>query len=153
MSDWRYPGFPPEEDAKNPCDGCHECGLRCSAGIQMTRNEFDLILGHLKQADPADASRVLAQNKELPWFEDIFREACLFYDVTRRGCLIYAVRPLVCRLFGRVEWLPCPLGRPLPQIRRGVEIMLIYASERRATFGEWCMESGISDLRRALREA
>lgn len=150
MPDWRYPGLPPEDEKTNPCDGCHECGLRCTSGIQMTAQEFDLILAHLKAADPTRALRVLEQDKQLPWFEDIPREACLFYDVARSNCFIYAVRPLICRLFGRVEWLPCPLEKPLPLLRRGVQIIQAYAGERRATFGEWCMSAGIFDLRRLL---
>ncbi len=152
MSDWRYPGLPLEREHTNPCDGCHECGLRCTAGVQMTVQEFRHVVEHLRTLDPQHAHRVLEQEKQVQWFEDITREACLFYDVTRQGCLIYAVRPLVCRLFGRVEWLPCPLERPLPPISRGLEIIRLYADERRATFADWCMAHDIYDLRRLIAE-
>ena len=150
MGDWRYPGFAPEVDELNPCDGCHDCGMRCSAGIQMTAPEFEQIVAHLRTVDPHHAFRVLEQDKQVVWFEEISREACLFYDVVHRGCLVYPARPLICRLFGRVEWLPCPQEKPLLPIRRGVEIIQTYAGEARATFGEWCSERGHFDLRRLL---
>ena len=152
MNDWHYPGLPAEDEAANPCSGCHECGLRCTAGVQMTQPEFDLIVAHLRLLDPSLARRVLNQNKQVPWFEDIFREACLFYDVNRQGCLVYPARPLICRLFGRVEWLPCPLGKRLPLVRRGVQVMQTYAREPRATFGEWCMAQGIFDPCQVIQE-
>lgn len=148
MSDWRYPGFQPEPDRLNPCDGCHECALRCSGAIQMTENEFERILTHLRGLNPQQVLRVLEQEKTVHWFEETWREACLFQDVSRDGCLIYPVRPLVCRLFGRVEWLPCPLERPLPMIARGIEIIQAYARDPRASFGEWCSTRGVFDLRR-----
>jgi len=150
VSDWRYPGFPPEEDRLNPCDGCHACALRCSGAIPMTRNEFERIVSHLRTVDPRVALRVLEQNKTQHWFEEVTHEACLFHDVTQGGCLIYPARPLVCRLFGRVAWLPCPIGKPLPPITRGVEIIQTYAGERRVSFAEWCSERGVFDLRRAV---
>ena len=153
MADWSYPGVRPEDDEQNPCDGCHECGLRCAAGVQMCRTEFERILSHLKTEDPKRVSRVLQQEKRIVWFEDVPSEACLFYDVVHRGCLVYPARPLICRLFGRVEWLPCPLGRPLEMIRSGLEVIQAYAEERRATFPEWCMEAGIFDLGKLTSQA
>ena len=152
MSDWRYPGFAPEEDKLSPCDGWHECALRCSGAIPMTVTEFELIVSHLRRLDPAAALRVLEQEKTVHWFEETWREACLFQDVIRGGCVIYPVRPLICRLFGRVEWLPCPLEKPLPMIVRGVEIIRTYAGERRATFAEWCSAKGVFDFRRLVGE-
>jgi hypothetical protein len=149
MGDWGYPGVKREPD--NPCDGCHECGLRCTAGIQMQREEFDRIVELLRASDPAQVDRVLNQEKTILWFEDIRSEACLFYDVTRRGCLVYPARPLICRLFGRVEWLPCPLNRPLRLIQGWRELIQTYTSQRRTTFAEWCTEAGIFDFRQLTR--
>jgi len=150
--DWRYPGIRPAQE-EDPCRECHECALRCTSGVQMTEQEFQAIVAHLRTLDYEQARRVLEQEKQAPWFEEIMREACLFYDVTRRGCLVYPARPLVCRLFGRVEWLPCPIEKPLPKIRRGVELMRLYAAERRATFAEWCMAHDIYDLCRLIATA
>jgi hypothetical protein len=113
----------------------------------MARSEFDRIVEHLREADAERVDRVLFQEKRVVWFEETQAEACLFYDVVHRGCLVYPARPLICRLFGRVEWLPCPLGRPLEQVGDGIEVIRAYARERRATFTEWCTESGIFDFR------
>jgi hypothetical protein len=135
------------QGGSDPCDGCHECGLRCTSGIQMTEPEFRRIVEHLQSLDPRQVLRVLEQEKMVVWFEDIETEACLFYDVTKQRCIIYPVRPFVCRLFGRVEWLPCPLAKPVPPIRNGLELMLDYAGEERAEFSEWCVSLGYFDLR------
>lgn len=151
MADWGYPRRRrPPAKPEDACEGCHECGLRCTAGVQMAEDEFARILDHLRTCDPDRALRVLEQNKTVAWFEDITVESCLFHDVARGGCLVYPARPLVCRLFGRVEWLPCPLGKGLPQIHGGVELMQTYARQRRATFSEWCAERGIFDFRKLL---
>ena len=137
---------------ENPCDGCHECGLRCAAGVQMTQPEFERVVEHLRGSDARQVTRVMEQEKRVVWFEDIETEACLFYDVTKRGCIVYPARPLICRLFGRVEWLPCPLGKKLRLIPEGVKLIQEYAGERRATFGEWCAELGLFDFRQLISE-
>jgi hypothetical protein len=147
MADARDPGLRWQRDRVDPCEGCHECGLRCTTGVQMTRTEFDGIIAYLRKADPDEVQRVLEQEKTVFWFEEIQSEACLFYDVTRGGCIVYPARPLVCRLFGHVEWLPCPIGRPLQQLRGGLDLIQAYARERRATFPEWCTTAGIFDWR------
>jgi len=116
----------------------------------MTEEEFLRIVEHLRGLDPRQVTRVLDQEKRVPWFEDIDVEACLFRDVTRGGCIAYPARPLICRLFGRVEWLPCPLGRKLPQVREGLALIQEYAQQRRATFPEWCVERGLFDFRELL---
>jgi Putative zinc- or iron-chelating domain len=153
MSDWQYPGLPEDESGISPCDGCHECGMRCTSGIQMTDSEFAYIVAHLATLDPRTVLRVLEQEKQVHWDEEVWREACLFYDVVDPGCLIYPVRPLICRLFGRVEWLPCPSEKPLPLIHGGLDIIQVYAGEQRATFPEWCMAHGIFDLRRLVGDS
>ncbi len=116
----------------------------------MAEDEFERIVEYLQKCDPNEARRVLEQSKTVQWFEDISYEACLFYDVTRRRCLVYPARPLICRLFGRVEWLPCPIGRKLPLLHNGIELIQTYARQRRATFGEWCVERGIFDPRNLI---
>lgn len=140
-----------DEPGRNPCDGCHECGLRCMAGIQLTKEEFERIVACLREQDPYQVIRVLEQEKHVVWFEDIETEQCVFYDVTKRRCLIYPARPLICRLFGRVEWLPCPLEKPLPLLHDGLGIIQRYARERRMTFAEWCHTEGLFDLTKLVR--
>jgi len=131
---------------RDPCDGCRECALRCVAGVQMTRREFESIIAYLRTLDADRVRRVLEQEKSVPWFEETYRECCLFLDVVKEECLIYPVRPLMCRLFGRVEWLPCPAGKMVSQLHDGWGIVREYARERRRTFPEWQLESGLIDL-------
>jgi hypothetical protein len=116
----------------------------------MAGDEFERIVAHLRRLDPQEALRVLNEEKAWVWFEEAQVQACHFYDMRKRQCLVYPVRPLVCRLFGRVEWLPCPLGRSLPQLRGGLELMQTYAAQRRATFPEWCSAIGVFDFRQLL---
>jgi hypothetical protein len=142
----------PAQGGGDPCDGCHECGLRCTSGIQMTEPEFRRIVEYLRSLDPRQVLRVLEQEKMVVWFEDIETEACLFYDVTKQRCIIYPVRPFVCRLFGRVEWLPCPRGKSVPPVRNGLELILDYAGEERAQFSEWCASLGYFDLRELTKQ-
>jgi Fe-S-cluster containining protein len=114
----------------------------------MTEPEFRRIVEHLTSLDARRVARVLEQEKATVWFEDIETEACLFYDVPKHCCIVYPVRPFVCRLFGRVEWMPCPQEKPIPLIRNGLTLMVDYAAEERATFAEWCATLGHFDLRR-----
>lgn len=45
---------------------------------------------------------------------------CVYLDSC--GCQIYQDRPLICRLFGTTEKLPCPRGvKPLKVVARSVE--------------------------------
>jgi len=148
MAGWWDLSFAEKDD--NPCDGCHECGLRCMAGVQMTRPEFERIVECLRGQDSRQVARVLDQEKRVVWFEDAEMDVCLFYDVTKRRCIIYPARPFICRIFGRVEWLPCPAGKPVPQIKNGIQLIRDYAGERRQTFPEWCAEVGLFDFARLL---
>ena len=117
----------------------------------MTKREFEQIVECLRDQDQWQVRRVLDQEKRVPWFEDIETEHCLFYDVTKHRCIVYPARPLICRLFGRVEWLPCPLEKPLPLLRDGLGILQTYAREKRATFTQWCTQEGLFDLTRLER--
>ncbi len=116
----------------------------------MTRQEFEQIVKCLRQQDPRQVTRVFEQEKTVAWFEDIQIDQCLFYDVTKQRCIVYPARPLVCRLFGHVEWLPCPLGRTLPMLRDGLGVIQTYSGEKRATFGDWCAEEGLFDFNRIV---
>ncbi len=65
---------------------------------------------------------------------------CEFSAPDSRLCLIYPVRPLVCRLFGIVEWLPCPRGRIPTLVQDGPRIMEKYRRYPRRSFREWMRE-------------
>ena len=114
--------------------------------VDRSRPEFDRIVEYLGTQDRRQVTRVLEQEKRVVWFEDVETETCLFYDVSKRQCIVYPVRPFICRIFGRVEWLPCPVGKPLPQIKSGLRLIQDYAGEERATFVEWCSSLGLFDF-------
>jgi hypothetical protein len=78
----------------------------------------------------------------LPWFQEITYTACLFLDVDSRRCLVYPARPLVCRLFGQVWHLPCPIA-PAPAERDVRELLAAYTSQPLHTFQEWMMAAGL----------
>jgi hypothetical protein len=112
----------------------------------MTQQEFEQIVKCLRTQDARQIARVLDQDKRVPWFEDIDTEQCTFYDVTKRRCIVYPARPLICRLFGRVEWLPCPIEKDLSLLRDGLGVIQAYARERRLTFADWCAAEGLFDF-------
>lgn len=100
-------------DDQSACDGCTGCAMRCTAGILVTRAEYQALRAALCDA-PAERRRaVLTQAKTRRWGEDddATYRACLFIDMVTQRCLIYPARPAICRQFGRVRHLPCPLGR------------------------------------------
>lgn len=127
---------------QSPCNGCDECGARCTAGVPMLQAEFAAILDYVEGPDGGDARNVELQPKQLPYpgtqpSEGAFYTACRFRDVERGRCSIYPVRPLICRLFGHVEWLPCPIGKVPAVTPGGPEIMLEYRKAPQHTYEEW----------------
>jgi Fe-S-cluster containining protein len=70
---------------------------------------------------------------------------CRFRDTSARACAVYPVRPLVCRLMGHVEWMPCPVGavdRAAPTAD-ALALMEAYARLDRRTYAQWTAgESG-----------
>lgn len=123
---------------QSPCDGCDACGTRCTAGVPMAEWEFAAIEAELARLPPEETARVLGQEKRLPipGTEESYL-ACRFRDTERRRCLIYPARPAVCRLFGHVEWLPCPIGQVPAPVPGAVPLMQRYADAPRRTYEEW----------------
>lgn len=136
----------------DPCDGCTGCALRCTTGVPITGKEFEAIVAYLRSLEPEKVRRILEQDKSVPWFEDIFQEACLFLDRKDNYCLIYPVRPMVCRLFGKVPWLPCPEEKTVPQLHDPTGIVKDYCREPRKTFQEWQAEAGLFDVKDLLKK-
>lgn len=127
---------------QTPCNGCDECGTRCTAGVRILRAEFDEIQAYLSSPAGSGVARVVAQNKRLPIpGTDETYQACRFRDTERGNCSIYPARPLICRLFGHVEWLPCPIGEVTKVESGAVELMQQYATEPRKTYEEWQAET------------
>jgi hypothetical protein len=120
----------PNED----CDGCDGCGTKCAGEIPMTRWEFAEVRAYL-------AAHPLAQEAtESPGTACVFDPPCRFRDDARGRCRIYPVRPLICRLFGLVEWLPCPLHRWGVRVPEGWAIIAWYSSLERRPYHAWLAE-------------
>lgn len=128
---------------QTPCNGCTRCRHRCTAGIPITRSEYEAIRDHLKSLPPRERDAVLGQNKQCPWpgSPGHAYTACRFFDTRSGLCLVYPARPLVCRLFGHVEWLPCPIGKTGAPWRGGPALMAVRAAETHRTYEEWDAES------------
>jgi Fe-S-cluster containining protein len=129
---------------QSPCNGCDHCGTRCTAGIQVLRSEYEAARAELARLPAEEVARVLGQEKRvpIPGTEEMYT-ACEFRDIERGRCLIYPARPLICRLFGHVEWLPCPISKVEKIVPGAVPLMQAYAGEPRKTFAEWAAEDGI----------
>jgi hypothetical protein len=82
-------------------------------------------------------AQVLNQDKAFSLGPDHLEHRCMLYDTERKECSVYEARPLVCRLLGFVEWMPCPIGRPLPLLADGREVMLDYAQLGLRPLSEW----------------
>lgn len=121
------------------CNGCDLCGSRCVTGYPISLWEYQRIKRYLEQLPEAELEKIRSQNKELPWpgAPELTYTACPFRDTERKRCAIYPVRPLICRLFGHVEWLPCPAGIISEVHPRGWQIMQWYARRELRTFEEW----------------
>ncbi|NCO40436.1 MAG: hypothetical protein COZ06_37050 [Armatimonadetes bacterium CG_4_10_14_3_um_filter_66_18] len=130
-----------------PCFGCDRCGSRCVDGWECTEEEFLALLTHL-EATP-DVRSVCRQPKLAEWGEGVVRR-CWFRDDLQGRCAVYQARPLVCRLFGHVEWLPCPVGEVIPAAGSGVSAMQEYARHPRAPFAVW---AGLPDCCARSRKA
>lgn len=136
--------FPVAPVDQSPCNGCTACRHRCTAGIPLTRPEYDAIRDHLGRMDSVLRDKVLSQEKELPWpgaDGEATYTACHFFDTDTGLCAVYPARPLVCRLFGHVEWLPCPIGKIEKSWPGGPSLMQSRAAEEQHTWEEWELET------------
>lgn len=104
----------------------------------MTHAEYRRIVRFLEE-HAAEARQVMSQDKSIPdWGVTRF---CQFRDVERRQCFIYSVRPVICRLFGMTEWLPCPLGIVPPRGEDAMTVFQGYANNELRTFEDWNQRS------------
>lgn len=124
------------------CNGCDACWLRCAHDVQASREEWmriQAVIAHASEARKEAVLRVRGQDKLVSLGDDVTVEMCRYWDTETRGCAVYEARPLVCRLLGHVEWLPCPIEKvpeaiPTPD---ALALMDAYASLERRTFAEW----------------
>ena len=112
------------------CIGCEGCASRCMGNLSITRTEFEEIREFLGGAI----------------YQPTFRRSgdmaarCEFSDPHGPRCLVYPVRPLICQLFGIVEWLPCPRDRVPRVVPDGLQIMQHYRRFEQRSFREWMRE-------------
>jgi ferredoxin len=123
---------------QSACDGCDLCGTRCTAGVPFTRDEFQATEAELARLPAEEVARVVGQEKQvpIPGGEGATYTACRFRDVAHGRCLVYRARPMICRVFGHAEWLPCPAGL-IPTTTGAVEMMQAYSTHERHTYEEW----------------
>ncbi len=97
----------------------------------MTQWEFEQIQSLVNAHDLGTGLRPTAQHA------GPFAAPCRFRDGEAGRCRIYPARPLICRLFGLVEWLPCPLRRWGVRQPNGIDIMRWYATLGPRTYQHW----------------
>ena len=124
------------------CDGCTACWLRCADGVQASQDEWTVIerqIADLKDPERERLETIVTQSKSVDLGDGVSVTMCRFFDMHTHRCAIYSARPLVCRLLGHVEWLPCPINQvpavvPTPD---ALALMRSYAQHERRTFAEW----------------
>lgn len=124
------------------CNGCDACGLRCATGVPATRDEWDILQTHIASAsseEQAAIAHVQTQDKTVDLGDEVTVQMCRYRDMENGRCSVYAARPLVCRLLGHVEWMPCPIEKVLKPIPTpdALALMQAYAVFERHTFEEW----------------
>ena len=124
------------------CNGCDSCWLRCSEGIHADREEWDRLQNHISGMNSDEKSallEVLSQDKTVDLGDEVFVAMCRYFDMTTRRCSVYSARPLVCRLLGHVEWMPCPIEKvtSIPPTSEALSLMAAYSTRERKTFLEW----------------
>lgn len=124
------------------CNGCCDCAIRCVDHIAFSFPEFARLAEYLGTLPAAQVAEVLGQDKRLYIEGFLAAELCPFLDRRTDLCLIYPVRPLICRLFGQVMWLPCPTGAVRECLPEGVTLMREYASLERHPLREWVRRTG-----------
>ncbi len=124
----------------SPCNGCDGCGLRCTAGVPLSQEEREAVQQYIEAApDRQEIARVLRQDKAVDLGDGVIIQMCRYRDMERGRCAIYPARPLVCRLMGHVEWMPCPIEH-VPRVaptEDALALMRTYARSERRTFEDW----------------
>ena len=124
------------------CNGCDSCWLRCSDGVQADAAEWDALQSYQCNLDSSEAealTQVLNQDKEVDMGDGVSVTMCRFFDMNSRKCSVYPARPLVCRLLGHVEWMPCPIEKIESVINTpdALALLGVYSKRQRRTFDEW----------------
>lgn len=139
-----------QEMQHETCSGCDGCGERCTDGFGITRAEWEEARAYLTTLPREEVTRVLSQDKVVPWpgAEDSGATItyCLFRDMEKKNCFLYPARPTICRLFGHTPWLPCPIGAITQYPEGGRELWNHYRDFERRTFPQWFREETESEV-------
>lgn len=124
------------------CSGCDACGLRCAQGVPASKEEWTVLQTHLRQlsdSERAGIAWVEQQDKGMDLGDGVSVQMCRYRDMENGRCVVYPARPLVCRLLGHVEWMPCPIDKVPKRIATpdALDLMRAYALQQRRTFEEW----------------
>ncbi len=124
------------------CNGCDACWLRCAHDVPASHDEWDELQDHIANTPAVERlhiANVAAQDKTVDLGDDVTVQMCRYFDMNTHNCAVYAARPLVCRLLGHVEWMPCPIEKvPSPlHTPDALALMQSYARFERRTFAEW----------------
>jgi len=124
------------------CGGCDACGLRCAAGVPAARAEWETLQTYIEGMDDAarrELARVERQDKTVDLGDGVTVQMCRYRDMEAARCVVYPARPLVCRLLGHVEWMPCPIEKVTQIVRTpdALDLMREYSRSERRTFEEW----------------
>jgi len=123
------------------CNGCDECGLRCTEGVPMTLQEYRAITEYLAATEEPTVTADPAAPADLG--DGVFITPCRFRDTKAGLCRVYPVRPLVCRLMGHVEWMPCPVSRVPRPAPTALTLAALeeYCAQRRQPYEAWLAET------------
>lgn len=129
------------------CDGCDHCGTRCTAGFEVAQEEWKLVKNFWAALPQEERERLQQQPRVLPWPNAEETGAtvtyCQYRDMENGRCAIYPVRPTICRLFGLVHWLPCPIDAVTDFPAKAVGVWNAYRSEKRKTWEDWQEEESM----------
>lgn len=103
-----------------PTLACQQKCQSCCGPIEMTRVEWGRIVKKLGYEPRLPLPRTQAE---------LSRPGALDCPMLRSGlCSVYGMRPLICRLWGVIETMPCPWGcQPQPgylTVAEGYDLML-----------------------------
>lgn len=122
------------------CDGCRACALRCTAGIELSRHEYQAVQEYaVDPARRADVERVTQQDKTVHLGDGVTARACRYFDMRSGSCAVYPARPLVCRILGFVDWMPCPIDRVASRVptAEALAALRAYSREERRPLEAW----------------
>ena len=106
----------------------------------MSREEYEAVQTYISSSsDPISIDRVTRQAKWVDLGDGVSVEMCRYRDMEVGGCAVYSARPLVCKLLGHVEWMPCPIEKvkTIASTADALELMKAYAQVERRTFEGW----------------